>query len=218
MTILIAEDNPLFRRVLEATLVSWGHEVVVTEDGTAAWEVLSGPDPPRLAILDWLMPGIDGPTLCRRVRETAAGLGMYLILLTAQTGHQCIVAGLDSGADDYITKPFDSGELRARINVGMRMATLQKSLSDRVAELEQAVERVRLLQGLLPICCYCKRIRDDRNYWQRVEEYLAHHSGVQFSHGICPDCYDAVVQEQLGEHALRQDGPIGSGPDLSHVI
>ncbi len=116
------------------------------------------------------------------------------------------MAGLDSGADDYITKPFDRDELQARINVGLRMAALQQSLAERVADLEEALKRVKQLQGLLPICCYCKCIRNDGNYWQRVEEYIGEHSDAQFSHGICPKCFDTVVKEQLREQGVSTEG------------
>ena len=108
-----------------------------------------------------------------------------------------IVQGLRAGADDYITKPVDREEFEARLQVASRIVGLQQRLSDRVSELEQALTRVRQLQGLLPICAYCKRIRDDQNYWNQVETYLAEHTDVQFSHGICPSCFDRVIQDEL---------------------
>src|SRR5262249_35169122 len=168
--LLIAEDDLVSRRALEATLQKWGHRVRVTSDGDAAWETLQASPPPALAILDWMMPGVDGLGLCRRIRETPRTRGVYVILLTARHGKQSVLEGLDGGADDYIVKPFDRDELRARLNVGLRVAALQQSLAVRVAELEQALQNVKHLQGLLPICCYCKKIRDDSNYWRRVEE------------------------------------------------
>jgi sigma-B regulation protein RsbU (phosphoserine phosphatase) len=200
MDILIAEDDQVSRRLLEATLQKWGHVVRVAADGTAAWEVLSTSAPPPLVILDWMMPGMDGPTLCRQIRATPRLAGSYVILLTARAERQDVVTGLDSGADDYIIKPFDREDLRARVNVGLRVLALQKTLAERVRDLEQALQRVQQLQGLLPICCYCKRIRDDSNYWQQVEEYLSACSGAQFSHGICPQCFETIVQEQLRAH------------------
>jgi DNA-binding response OmpR family regulator len=118
--ILIAEDNPFFRRALEATLRDWGYEVVGTGDGNAAWEALHGPDAPRLAILDWMMPGLDGLELCRRIRAEAATAGTYVILLTAKGGKENILAGLDGGADDFIRKPYERDELYARLQVGLR--------------------------------------------------------------------------------------------------
>ncbi|PYV91799.1 MAG: response regulator, partial [Acidobacteria bacterium] len=123
----------------------------------------------------------------------------YIILLTAKERSQDIVAGLQAGADDYLTKPFDLEELRARMQAGLRISELQDSLAERVRELEDALSRVRILQGLLPICSYCKKIRDDSNYWQQIENYVTAHSGAQFSHSVCPQCYEEIVKPQLEE-------------------
>jgi DNA-binding response OmpR family regulator len=201
LDILIAEDDPVSRRVLEGALARWGYRVAVTEDGEAAWEALRGGGGPPLAILDWMMPGADGPTVCRRLREHPKARSTYVILLTARGGKEDLVAGLEAGADDYIAKPFDRDELRARVRVGARVLGLQRSLADRVAELEDALAKVKQLQGLLPICSYCKRIRDDGNYWRRVEEYLSAHSGARFTHGICPPCFEALIQTVPQERA-----------------
>jgi phosphoserine phosphatase RsbU/P len=199
MRILIAEDEPVSRRLLGTTLRRWGHEVVVTADGAEAWEALRREDSPPLAVLDVMMPGLGGIEICRRVRELPRAVSPYLILLTAKSGKENVVRGLEAGANDYVAKPFDPAELRARVNVGLQMLGLQKSLADRVSELEEALSQVKQLQGLLPICSYCKSIRDDKNYWQQVESYIGSHSGIQFSHGICPDCYERVVQPQINE-------------------
>ena len=206
MKILIAEDDMISRSLLETTLVRWGYEVVVTCDGTAAWEVLQSADAPPLAILDWMMPGMDGIEVCRRVRRAATRTPPYLILLTAKGRREDIVMGLRSGADDYVTKPFNREELRARVQVGVRMVDLQHSLADRVNALEEALARVKQLHGLLPICSYCKKIRDDRNYWQQVESYISEHSEAQFSHSICPDCYEGRVKPEL-DQLRRLQGP-----------
>ena len=206
MEILVAEDDLVSRRALEATLARWGHPVVVVSDGSAAYDVLSRDRSPRLAILDWMMPGMDGPTVCRLVRANAGRQAPYLILLTARGAAEDRVAGLEAGADDYISKPFDRAELHARIKVGLRMLTLQRSLADRVAELEQALAQVKQLQGLLPICSYCKKIRDDQNYWQQVESYIGQHAEVKFSHGICPGCFDTVVKKQIEAHREANPG------------
>ena len=192
MKILIAEDDPVSRCFLEVTLVKWGYDVIVACDGNQAWQALQS-DPPSIAILDWMMPGIDGAEVCRRIRAAQSPTPVYIIMLTAKTEKKDLVEGLDSGADDYITKPFDRQELRARIGVGMRIAQLQKNLADRVVELEAVLSRVRQLQGLLPICSYCKRVRDDQNYWQQVDSYVSKHTEVEFSHSICPACYDRLV-------------------------
>ena len=121
----------------------------------------------------------------------------YVLLLTAKTQTDDIVTGLEAGADDYVSKPFHREELRARVNNGRRVVELQQHLADRVVELEDALTEVKRLSGLLPICAYCKRIREGDTYWQAVEAYLADHSEAQFSHCVCPDCYEKVVRPEL---------------------
>ena len=209
MRILIAEDDAVSRRVLEATLVKWGFEVTTTTNGTEAWQVLVAEGAPKLAILDWMMPEIDGLEICRRIRQRPGAGPLHIILLTARGRKEDVIAGLQAGADDYVTKPFDHEELRARVQVGVRLIELQSMLADRVVELEEAIARVRQLRGLLPICSYCKKVRDDKNYWQQVEQYVSTHADVKFSHGICPDCYREVVEPQLD--AAQRAG--GAEPD-----
>ena len=197
MKILIAEDDPVSRRVLQAALEKWGHEVIATSDGAEALKVLEEPDAPRMAILDWMMPRMDGVEVCRSVREIKLRIPTYIILLTAKGLKDDIVEGLESGANDYVTKPFHRPELRSRVQVGVRMVELQTELAHRVAELEKAINEVKTLRGLFPMCSYCKKIRDDSNFWTQVECYLMEHSEAEFSHGICPDCYEKVVQPEL---------------------
>jgi len=197
MRILIAEDDLVSRKMLEATLARWGYEVVITSDGEAAWQALQQPDAPGIAILDWMMPGLDGVEVCRRLRARTTEDPTYVILLTAKGNTADVVSGLQAGADDYVVKPFDREELRARLQAGIRIVTLQTALALRVRELEEAMARVKTLQGLLPICSYCKRVRNDGDYWQQVEGYISDHSDARFSHGICPDCYESVVRPQL---------------------
>ena len=197
MKVLVAEDEPVSRRILKAILVKWGYEVVVVSDGIEALQTLESEEAPFLAILDWMMPGMDGIGVCQKIRESIHLKPTYIILLTAKDNKEDLVLGLQSGADDYITKPFDIRELRARIQVGLRVMDLQQALSDRVKELEIALSKVKQLQGLLPICCYCKKIRNDHNYWEQVEKYMIEHSEVQFSHGICPDCYQKAMGQMF---------------------
>jgi phosphoserine phosphatase RsbU/P len=205
MRILIAEDDVVSRRLLEATLGKWGYEVVSTTDGVQALGVLSQPDAPSLAVLDWMMPGLDGAEVCRRARGLGTDRPLYIILLTAKGSKEDIVQGLTAGADDYIIKPFDRSELEARIHVGERILGLQAELAAHVHELELALANVKLLQGLLPICCYCKKIRNDQNYWQQVDTYIADHSEARFTHGICPECREKIVNPELKQ--LKTDEP-----------
>ena len=196
MRILIADDDAISRRLLQGFLESWGYEVSACAEGTAALAALTAPAAPPLAILDWMMPGIDGTDVCRRLREAGApSTTQYLILLTARTDRTAVVEGLGSGADDYVTKPFDRDELRARVAIGQRIVELQTALAKRVAELEAAAAQVTQLNGLLPICAYCKKVRDDNDYWTRVESYLEERIDVHFSHGICPECFKKVEEE-----------------------
>lgn len=204
MRILIAEDDAVSRRLLETTLTKWGYEVITTTDGLRAFDVLSQPDAPSLAVLDWMMPGMDGAEVCRRARSLGADRLLYIILLTAKGRKEDIVQGLTAGADDYVIKPFDRSELKARINVGERILRLQAELAARVKELELALANVKLLQGLLPICCYCKKIRNDQNYWQQVDTYISDHSEAQFTHGICPECRDKIVKPELARIKLDE--------------
>jgi DNA-binding response OmpR family regulator len=195
MQVLIAEDDRVTGEILARTLQRWGYETIVVGDGLAAWDHLRATVDPTLAILDWMMPAMDGPDVCRRVREELPLANMYLLLVTARESRGDVVAGLDAGADDYVIKPFDPEELRARVAVGIRVLGLQQKLAERVTELQAALSNVKQLHGLLPICSYCKRIRGDDQYWQQVEGYIADHSEAQFSHGICPACYATVSAE-----------------------
>jgi DNA-binding response OmpR family regulator len=199
MKILLAEDDRAAREALEALLRSWGYDLVSVADGLAAWEALRDTDPPQLALLDWMMPGLEGVEVCRRAREHFTRRPPYLILITARAGEDDLIAGLEGGADEYIVKPVSPHELRARLKAGARVVELHSALSGRVNELEEALTRVRQLQGLLPICMYCKKVRDDHNYWRQVEEYISAHSLARFSHGVCPDCYDSVIKTELAK-------------------
>ena len=203
MKILVAEDDAVTRKLLESTLGRLGLDVIAVADGNAAWtalETLKGKDAPELAVLDWMMPGLEGIQILRRLRTTPGFELLYVILLTSRTDKEDVAYGLAAGANDYIAKPFDPSELEARVRVGERMVKLQRSLAARIAELEVALAHVQRLQGLLPICSYCKKIRNETNYWEQVDSYLTSHSDVQLTHGICPTCMD-VMMKQLDEAA-----------------
>jgi CheY-like chemotaxis protein len=204
MKVLIAEDDRVSRGLLIATVTNAGHEVVATEDGEKAWQVLQQPDGPTLAVLDWMMPGIDGVEICRRLRRAGAAEYLYVILLTTKNRQEEVVAGLEAGADDYVTKPYDPTELRSRIRAGQRILELKATLDEKVRKLRDALEHVKQLQGLLPICMHCKSIRDEENTWHRIEAYIAEHADVRFSHGVCQKC--------LREHYPDLDDVQDTGP------
>jgi DNA-binding response OmpR family regulator len=188
MRILIAEDDPTSRRLLEATLARDGYHVVSASDGDEAWERLRDKDGPRLAILDWMMPGRDGIEICRQLRREPRPSYVYLLLVTTKTRTEDIIHGLEAGADDYLTKPYDPQELRCRIKSGERLLRLEEALAGKVSELQEALSQVKQLQGLLPICMFCKKIRDDSDTWHRLETYIERNSGALFSHSLCDDC------------------------------
>jgi DNA-binding response OmpR family regulator len=209
MRILVAEDERTSRRFLIAALKNNGFEVIAVENGREAWEELHRDGGACLAILDWMMPGMDGVEICREIRREIHTSSKYIILLTSRAAITDVTEGLGAGADDYITKPFHPGELMARVQVGMRTLALQNSLYHHIDELERALAQVRQLQGLLPICAYCKKIRDDQNYWQKVEDYISQHTQAVFSHGICPECYAKIVDKEMKRiEAMETSGSV----------
>lgn len=199
MRILIAEDDWTTRSMLAAVLKKNGYDVVEAEDGAEALHVLQGDNAPRLAILDWMMPELDGVEACRQMRAKDEDNPPYIILLTSRSRGCDVVEGLDAGADDYLVKPYDPSELLARIHVGQRIVALQDALTDKVAQLQEAMSRIKTLHGILPICSFCRKIRDDEEGWRLLEEYVSAHADVLFSHGICPECLRKQYPDYVAE-------------------
>jgi CheY-like chemotaxis protein len=175
MKILIAEDDPVSVKILQVTLQQYGHEVVVASTGEEAWQKFDA-DPVRAVLSDWMMPGLNGLEFCQRVRARQKTDYTYFILLTAiNTSRDNLREAMDAGVDDFLKKPLDREAVQMRLRVAERI-------------LEYTTQ-IRELKELLPICMYCKRIRDDQDYWQQVESYFHTATGSNFSHGICPDCF-----------------------------
>lgn len=182
MNVLIAEDEPVSRQVLQSILVGAGHHVTAVADGGAAldaWRLTEV----RVVISDWMMPELDGLELCRRMREERRDRYTYYLLLTGRGGKASYLAAMDAGVDDFITKPVDGDELKARLRVAERILGLRQRMDD--------------LEGLLPICSYCKRIRTEQGEWSGVERYIEQRSDAEFSHSICPDCYRRHVDSVM---------------------
>ena len=169
MRILIADDDLTSRAMLAGVLKKGGHEVVEAVNGIEALERLKEADAPKLVIVDWVMPEMDGMEVVRRVRAMQTETPPYFIMLTSKGEKADIIAGLEAGADDYLSKPFDTGELRARVEVGRRLVEMQEILAAKIAELNQALGEIKTLRGIVPICAACKKIRDDKGFWQQVE-------------------------------------------------
>jgi len=194
MHALIADDDVVNATVLEAALGRLGVETLIAYDGADAWDTVRRTGP-SLAVVDWMMPKLDGLELCRRIREAPEHAHMYVILLTGRQEQDDVVEGLHAGADDYLVKPFDARELGARVRTGLRILSLQRQLKEQIEALRRTLANVKHLKGLLPICSYCKRIRKDQDYWQQLEGYISEHSDAQFSHGICPGCLHQATNE-----------------------
>ena len=199
MRILIAEDDKTSCNILKALLTKQGYEVLETVDGAQALQEMQKPDAPSLAILDWLMPQMDGPEVVRRIRTVQSDQPPYIIILTVKSEKIDIVAGLDAGADDYLAKPYDPGELYARVNVGRRILAMQAAMAEKVHQLQNTLEHIKTLRGIIPICASCKKIRDDKGYWNQVEVYIRDHSDAEFSHGICPECVQKLYPDFAGD-------------------
>jgi len=188
MKVLIAEDDRISRRMLERAIGMWEYDIETAENGKEAWRILQEGDGPKLVILDWMMPEMTGIEVCEKLREAETDNHSYIILLTAKNNKDDLIEGFDAGADDFISKPFQKDELRSRLNAGRRVLELQQKLRDKIAELEQAAEHIKTLQGILPICMYCHKILSNNEAWERIETYIERHSEVRFSHSLCPDC------------------------------
>ena len=182
MRILIVEDDFDARDVLQVMLGLDGHEVVTAVDGEEGWDKFRRA-PVSVVISDWLMPETDGLELCRRIRSIETSRYCYVILLTALQGKSHYLEAMRAGADDFVSKPYDPDELRARLLVAERIVNLQ--------------DRVKHLEGILPTCMYCKKIRDEANKWVHIEQYITQRTEASFSHGVCPECYNNVVRPEL---------------------
>jgi len=188
MKILLAEDDAATRTVVGKQLRSLGHEVLCAADGVEAWEKFQAEAPP-LVITDWIMPNLDGAELCRRIRQANSSRYTYIIILTAVERNTGYLEGMAAGADDYATKPCDGGELSVRLRVAERILSLQRERDT--------------LHELLPLCPRCKRIKNEHDQWQQVEAYITRMADAQFSHGVCPECYEKHMKPQLDSWKRR---------------
>jgi two-component system cell cycle response regulator len=225
MRALIADDDPVTTAVLASALKRWGIEVTCAGDGAAAWETLAAGPAPDFAVIDWMMPGLDGIEICQRIRKHPALASMYVLLLTGRGSRADLVAGLDAGADDYMIKPIDPEELRARVQVGIRVATLQAHLADRVGELQAASEHLtRLVSTDVLTGVYTRRtwfelastefsrgrrygrgfslMIMDLDYFKRVNDTFGHEAGDtllrEFAAMVRSECRQSDIIGRIG--------------------
>lgn len=201
MKVLAVEDDPVALAVLTRALRKLGHDVVAVGDGHEALDLLAR-DPVRVVVSDWVMPEVDGLELCRRVRARADSEYVYFILLTSQLpSEENQRVAIEAGVDDFLQKPLQVQEIWMRLRVAERILRF--------------ATQVRQLEEFLPICGYCKKVRDDSNYWQQIESYINERTGTDFSHSICPDCYASVVAPQLEALKRETEAQAGAASDAS---
>lgn len=182
MKILVIEDQPVSALQLMAAIRALGHDSEKAGDGQAAWKQLSHGQY-RVVVSDWKMPGLNGLDLCRMIRERGGEYVYFILVSGADMTRANRDLALAAGVDDFLPKPVDPDALRMRLHVAERILGF--------------TAKVKQLESFLPICGYCRKIRDDKNYWTQVEDYFAKRDGTRFSHGICPDCYERVMVPQL---------------------
>jgi PleD family two-component response regulator len=186
--VLIVDDMPANLRLLSGMLVEQGYRVRLAPNGKLA---LMGAQavPPDLILLDIKMPGLSGYEVCEELKADPRTRDIPIIFISALDATRDKVDAFRAGGVDYVTKPFQVDEVLARVETQLKLHKLQKQLTERVRELEEALAQIKTLRGLLPICAKCKKVRDDQGYWQDVDLYIRNHTDVDISHGICPDCF-----------------------------
>jgi CheY-like chemotaxis protein len=182
MNVLLVEDDPVTLTLCESFLTGLGHEVVAVDTGEKAWlSLVAGRF--QVIISDWGLPGISGLDLCRRVRERKTAEYPYFIMITSYQGRDKLGEAMNSGVDDFLGKPIDMGSLAIRLRVASRILEFHRQIG--------------VLKGLLPICMYCKKIRNDQAFWETVETYFTAHAGADFTHSLCPDCYSSHILPEM---------------------
>lgn len=188
MRILLVEDDPVSLSFLKAFISKLGHEVHSAADGETAWRMYQSGEY-QLIVSDWNMPGFSGLDLCAKIRAAGSREYTYFILVTSLQGQERLAEAMEAGVDDFLPKPVDMDTLTVRLQVAVRILAFHRQIG--------------LLQQLLPICMYCKKIRDDKDFWVNVESYFKAHTGADFTHSLCPDCHREKIQPQFD--ALRAE-------------
>lgn len=190
--VLVVEDDERSRNGLVRLLQRDGYDVSVANDGQAAIDILLAPNPPQVALLDWEMPRLDGIHVCWAVRSIPANPYTYIIMVTAKAEATDALAAFAAGVDDFLSKPIDSLQLLARLRCGERVLGLEQRCAARIADLKSALDEIRKLSSLLPICKYCKRVRDDADCWHEFGGYIRDQADTDSSNVVCPDCMENI--------------------------
>ncbi len=198
MNILIADDDPITRKLVEHTLRRWNHTVYSAPDGVVALELYRQHESIEMIILDWVMPNMDGLEACSAIRDMNRTLSPFIIMLTSKSGRGFVVRALEAGADDYVTKPPDPGEMKARIAVGERILIRQTELHKKIDLLEQTVARIEQLEVRFPVCPECRTVRNDAEFWKCVENLIEDNQTLYDSLGQCPQCVEVSSVKSQG--------------------
>ena len=196
--ILIADDHPATRTLLQDILGS-DYTLLMACDGNEALSIVREQADIDLVLLDIIMPHINGYEVCRQLKENPATREIPVIFLTVMNEESDEAKGFAAGVADYIVKPISRLRLKTRIANQLQLLEQKQLLHKKNLELQEAMDQIKTLRGILPICSFCKQIRNDQGYWQQVEEYLKYHTNAQFSHGVCPDCLKKHYSEVISQ-------------------
>lgn len=192
--ILVVDDNTANIDVMLTFLEMEGYDISIATSGKMALHVTKH-DLPDLILLDVMMPDMDGFETCRELKKDPKTAAIPIIFVTAKKETTDIVQGFQSGGVDYISKPYRQEEVLSRVNTHLQLRHLMETQKQLINELNQALNEVKTLKGILPICSYCKKIRDDKGLWHQMEKYIATRSETEFSHGICEECYASLDED-----------------------
>jgi len=202
-SVLIVDDAPENIKII-GKLLNSDYIIRAATNGEEALKIAMSDTPPDLILLDVEMPEMNGYEVCRKLKESPATESIPVIFLTAKTESDDIVKGFHSGAVDYVTKPYKSVELNARVQTHLKLKRIMDEEARLVVQLKDALSQVKQLSGIIPICANCKKIRNDEGYWEQVETYIRDHSEAMFSHGLCPDCVRKLYPDMADEILKKQ--------------
>lgn len=186
--ILVVDDDPGILFATSRVVQKAGYQTFTADSGKTAMEAVRTIFP-DLILMDVVMPDAEGPDLCRQIKDDPNLKGIYVVLTSGtRVESEQQADGLDSGADGYIARPLSNRELLSRVDSMVRILRAERVRDQLIVELKKAISEIKQLSGFLPICSHCKKIRDDKGYWNQIESYIRDHSNAEFSHGICPDC------------------------------
>lgn len=203
-TILVVDDQPANLKVLMQVLQDADFHILIANSGKRALQLVSR-QLPDIILLDVMMSGIDGFETCRRLKQNPETAAIPVIFMTALNNLDDELNGFDAGGVDYITKPFHQQKVLARLKAQLTIRRQQQIILEKNEQLNRALAEIKQLSGILPICCKCKKVREDNGYWKQVERYISEHSDAEFTHGFCPECYEEEISRIAAYKKRRKE-------------